>query len=381
MWSTLLYANTFICTPAHGGRAGNRGDRAPVLVRRYRPPVPEAPRQCRGVVDHHDGTRPAWHRSDGPPGHAGVAPTRPRGAPAPLLAPAHHRAPLRGWGLRVPPGPVAPQAADVRHTHEPVAARAGRRGPWRPGPDAAPGQRRHQACGPAPLARGLDAGHTLAPQARSRVGPKKQRRDPLLPRARAQPPWGLGWSDAGGWRRLAQPAQPGGTAAEATHQFQELPPPPADPDPQALAWYGLRRRPEPPPQAEPRRLRCVTGRPVRAVTSDWLAWCSAQRAAQGFTARRLLWENASWHRSQAVRPWRRPHNPRVKRGAAGGRLVVCHVPRNSPWRHPIEPQWVHGKRAGAEPDRLLRAAELAARVYAYYGCERETHLVMPKKVA
>ena len=52
----------------------------------------------------------------------------------------------------------------------------------------------------------------------------------------------------------------------------------------------------------------------------------------------------------------------------------------SPWLNPIEPKWVHGKRAVADPARLLRAAELEARVYAYYACEREAHLVMPKKV-
>jgi hypothetical protein len=50
-------------------------------------------------------------------------------------------------------------------------------------------------------------------------------------------------------------------------------------------------------------------------------------------------------------------------------------------RLPIEPKGVHGKRAVAEPDRLLSAAELAARVYAYYDCEPEAPLVMPKKVA
>ena len=49
--------------------------------------------------------------------------------------------------------------------------------------------------------------------------------------------------------------------------------------------------------------------------------------------------------------------------------------------NPIEPKWVHGKRAVSEPDRLLSADELEARVYAYYGCESETHLIMPKKVA
>ena len=82
-----------------------------------------------------------------------------------------------------------------------------------------------------------------------------------------------------------------------------------------------------------------------------------------------------------MRHWIRQHNQQVKRGAEGVRLVVCHVPSKSPWLNPIDPQWVHGKRAVSEPDRLLSADELEARVYTYYGCEREMHLVMPKKVA
>jgi len=128
-------------------------------------------------------------------------------------------------------------------------------------------------------------------------------------------------------------------------------------------------------------LRFVTGRPVSAVTIELLAWGSAQLAVQGFTALLLIWDNASWHRSQAVRHWSRQHNQQVKRGAVGVRLVVCHLPSKSPWLNPIEPKWVHGKRAISEPDRLLSATELETRVYAYYECACEEHLVMPKKVA
>ena len=128
-------------------------------------------------------------------------------------------------------------------------------------------------------------------------------------------------------------------------------------------------------------LRCVAGRPVSAVTIDCLAWCSAQLAAQGFTALLLSWDKASWHRSHAVRHWMRQHNRQVKQGAVGVRFVVCQLPSKSPWLNPIEPKWVHGKRAVSEADRLLSADELEARVYAYYGCEQEAHLVMPKKVA
>jgi transposase len=128
-------------------------------------------------------------------------------------------------------------------------------------------------------------------------------------------------------------------------------------------------------------LRFVTGRPVSAVTIAFLAWCSARLAAQGFTALLLVWDNASWHRSQAVRRWLRQHHQQVKRGATGVRLIVCHLPSKSPWLNPIEPTWVHGKRAVSEPDRLLNADELEARVHAYYGSAAETHLVMPKTVA
>jgi hypothetical protein len=41
------------------------------------------------------------------------------------------------------------------------------------------------------------------------------------------------------------------------------------------------------------------------------------------------------------------------------------VPKQSPWLNPIEPKWVHGKRAVVEPAGLLSASELAQRVCAY----------------
>jgi hypothetical protein len=197
----------------------------------------------------------------------------------------------------------------------------------------------------------------------------------------AHPSWALGFSDEVWWSRLAQPDQHCWVDTEATHKLQELTPPMDDPDPKALACYGLLVRPGP-AQADQMWLRFVTGRPVGAVTIAFLAWCSARRAAQGFTALLLIWDNASWHRSYAVRHWMRQPNQPVKRGAAVGvRLVVCPLPSKSPWLNPLEPKWVHGKRAVSEADRLLHADELEARVYAYYRCEPEAHLVMPKKVA
>jgi len=137
MWYTLPYANTFICTPAHGGRAGNRGDRAPVSVRLYRTPVPDPSRQCRGPADDRDCWQPPLHRSDRAQCHACLSSSRPRCAPAPLVAPAHHGNPLRCWGLRGPAGVAASESTDVWPAHQPVDARARRRGPLRPRPHAA----------------------------------------------------------------------------------------------------------------------------------------------------------------------------------------------------------------------------------------------------
>lgn len=216
-------------------------------------------------------------------------------------------------------------------------------------------------------------------QSRSSLSSKKKRRDRLIQQALTHPRWALGFEDEVWWSRLAQPHQHCWTAAEAVAKLHELTPATADPDPKALACYGLLVRQEP-QQAEQMWLRFVTGRPVSAVTIDFLAWCSARLACHGYTALLLIWDNASWHRSQAVRHWVRQHNQAVKHGAGGVRIIVCPLPSKSPWLNPIEPKWVHGKRAVAEPDRLLSAEELEARVYAYYGCTYETHLIMPKKV-
>ena len=112
----------------------------------------------------------------------------------------------------------------------------------------------------------------------------------------------------------------------------------------------------------------MDGRPVSAVTTQFLAWLTARLAAEGKKALLMVWDNASWHVSQAVRAWLKAHNRRVKRDG-GCRLVVCPLPSKSPWLNRIEPKWVHGKRAIAEPDRKLGADELKHRICAYYECE------------
>jgi hypothetical protein len=182
------------------------------------------------------------------------------------------------------------------------------------------------------------------------------------------------------WSRLAHPAQHRGIEDGSIPRLYALESPKANADPKALACYGLlvRRAPQ---HADQMLLRFVEGRPVSAVTLEFLAWCSARLATQGITALCLIGDNASWHKSQAVRTWRHRHNQRVKATGDGVRIVAFRLPVKSPWLHPIEPKWVHGQRAVTEADRRLSAQERESRVYTYYGCDPEAHLVMPEKVA
>jgi transposase len=139
--------------------------------------------------------------------------------------------------------------------------------------------------------------------------------------------------------------------------------PKADTDRKALACDGLFL-----PQTDTMLLRFVNGRPVSQVPCDSLAWVADRMVHKGKKALLLIWDNASWHRSHIVRQWLTTPNQRVKR-AGGCRLIVCPLPSKSPWLNPIEPQWVHGKRAILAPPRLLTAQELIERVCTYYGCE------------
>jgi DDE superfamily endonuclease len=226
----------------------------------------------------------------------------------------------------------------------------------------------------------LEARQTLDHQSRSGLPQEKKQRDRLIRLAAEHPTWALGFGDEVWWSRLAQAAQHRWVEGRAVTRLQELTCAKGDPDPKALACYGLLVR-RSPPQAEQMQLRFVAGRPVSAVTTAFLAWCCDCLAEQGITALLLIWDNASWHTSQAVRSWIRTHNQRVKASQRGVRIVACWLPVKSPWLNPIEPKWVHGKRAVSEPTRLLSAAELEARVCMYYTCTAEAHLLMPKKVA
>jgi hypothetical protein len=226
-------------------------------------------------------------------------------------------------------------------------------------------------------------------QSRPGVPPKKSWRDRLIRLAQRHPEWLLGFEDEVWWSRLAFPVLRTWTDADHPLHLVEqtvanTKKSAADPDAarKAIACYGLLVRDYAPetPRPETMWLRFVAQRPVSGITTRFLAWCAEQAAARGKTALLLIWDNASWHVSQAVRTWVRAHNRRAK--ATGGvRVLVCPLPVKSPWLNPIEPKWVHGKRAVVEPARLLPLSELEDRVCAYYGCQQLPHLAITEQVA
>lgn len=136
-----------------------------------------------------------------------------------------------------------------------------------------------------------------------------------------------------------------------------------DPAGKAIACYGLYL-----PTDNQMLLRFVSARPLSWVTCAFLAWLAAHFADKGKRALFLIWDNATWHTSHEVRSWVKAHNRTVKQ-QGGCRLILCRLPSKSPWLNPIEPKWLHGKRAIVEPTRTLSMPELIQRICDYYHCD------------
>jgi transposase len=192
--------------------------------------------------------------------------------------------------------------------------------------------------------------------------------------ADAHPDWLLGFQDETWWSRLARPGMAGWSAAGQPPRLVEGAVAPDEP--KALACYGLWL-----PQTEQTWLRFVDGRPISALTIQFLTWC-AEQAAQvpGITRLVLLWDHASWHTSRMVREAVRTHNQQVQRSSQGVVLAPYLLPRKSPWLNPIEPKWLHAKRRIVEPERVLSLTEIEARVCQALACPHFDYLSLPNHV-
>lgn len=87
--------------------------------------------------------------------------------------------------------------------------------------------------------------------------------------------------------------------------------------------------------------------------------------AEGKRVLIIIWDNASWHKSNDLRGWIRAYN-RVAKAASEPRLLIHLLPVKSPWLNPIEPRWVHAKRGVCEPDGELTSPLLRSRLCAHF---------------
>jgi hypothetical protein len=151
--------------------------------------------------------------------------------------------------------------------------------------------------------------------------------------------YALGFQDETWWSRVAQPCLHTWAEKGAALHLVEQTVRKDDPDPKALACYGLLVSCPAAPDTLPEQvwLRFVDGRPVSRITTQYLAWCCTQLAQASKKALLMIWDNASWHVSQEVRLWIRTHNREVKQQGHGVRILACLLPTKSPWLNHIEP--------------------------------------------
>ena len=120
--------------------------------------------------------------------------------------------------------------------------------------------------------------------------------------AESRPEWVLGFEDETWFSRLERPSLHSWTDAGRPTRLIEKEVRKDDPEPKALACYGLYL-----PELEKTWLRFVDGRPVSFITTQFLGYCCERLEARGKEALLLVWDNASWHKSREVRGWIAAH--------------------------------------------------------------------------
>ncbi len=92
------------------------------------------------------------------------------------------------------------------------------------------------------------------------------------------------------WSRLAHPTLHAWVEPHQPLRLVEQTGANDDPAPKAMAAYRVLR-----PEGKTIWLRFVDGRPVSAITIQFLAWCCERLEAEGKAALLLIWDNPSWH--------------------------------------------------------------------------------------
>src|SRR5229473_6654685 len=208
---------------------------------------------------HHRGE--SWlRRPDRAQRHRGLQRPRAGLSATPLLAAPYHPRRLRYGAGRPPPSLAPPEPAHLRPANQPLDVGVSRRGQLRPGFDRCAGDRRDHPRHLSPPGCALETGEKLDHLARSPLHLKKGARDRLIRLLSTHPAWALGFQDETWWSRTARPALHAWTPDDEPLRLIEQTVSDDDPDPPALACYGLLVRDA--AASEQTWLRFVEGRPL-----------------------------------------------------------------------------------------------------------------------
>jgi transposase len=86
----------------------------------------------------------------------------------------------------------------------------------------------------------------------------------------------------------------------------------------------------------------------------------------------VIWDNAGFHTSKRLTEWIRRHNRAQSGRSDGVRIVPYRLPTRSPWLNPIEPHWLHCKRAAYSVAITPTPEEIKRSVYRYFETKRPT---------
>jgi transposase len=173
----------------------------------------------------------------------------------------------------------------------------------------------------------------------------------------------LAWEDECWFSRFAQPTMNAWTVDGKSVALLQQEKRKADPEPKAIACFGALDH-----ESGKVYLRFSNGQPNSTYTLEFIEYLLSVAEQRNKWALVVIWDKASWHKSEQVRRWVGEHNRKVKK-EGGVRLLTWLLPAKSPWLNPQEPHWMHCKRHVVEPDGTLTQRQLKERVRDYFGSD------------
>lgn len=162
--------------------------------------------------------------------------------------------------------------------------------------------------------------------------------------------------------RFAQPRMRGWAAKGEELRLVQRQPKPKEPG-KALACLGAVRQ-----DTGERFLYFCDGQPDTDKIILMLERLLAVARCERKCVLAIIWDRATWHKSQKLKRWIHKHNQAAKQ-SGDVRLLTCLLPVKSPWLNPMEAHWVHAKRKIAEPDGEITVNELKCRLCAHFQVE------------